>query len=163
MIIGADPTPDREILAMSTNLYGSYGLRRVYYSAFSPIPDASATLPPAHAPLVREHRLYQADWLLRFYGFTAPELQTDTAGNLDLAMDPKLSWALAHREHFPVDVNTAPREQLLRIPRHGGEVGRRHHQGPPPPAPADGRPGAAATVTGKDQPVHHSRRAHTGR
>jgi predicted DNA-binding helix-hairpin-helix protein len=119
VIVGADPSSDRDILAMSTNLYGSYGLRRVYYSAFSPIPDASAVLPPAHAPLVREHRLYQADWLMRFYGFTAPELETDGAGNLDLDVDPKLSWALAHREQFPVDVNTAPQEMLLRIPGVG--------------------------------------------
>ena len=104
---------------MSTNLYGSYGLRRVYYSAFSPIPDAPASLPPVQAPLVREHRLYQADWLMRFYGFSAPELETDGAGNLDLTVDPKLAWALAHREHFPVDVNTAPREMLLRIPGIG--------------------------------------------
>ena len=119
VIIGADSSSDRDILAMSTNLYGSYGLRRVYYSAFSPIPDASASLPPGHAPLVREHRLYQADWLMRFYGFAAPELQTDAAGNLDLTIDPKLSWALAHREQFPVDVNTAPKEMLLRIPGVG--------------------------------------------
>jgi putative DNA modification/repair radical SAM protein len=119
VIVGADPSSDREILAMSTNLYGSFGLRRVYYSAFSPIPDASAVLPPSHAPLVREHRLYQADWLMRFYGFTAPELETDRAGNLDLDVDPKLSWALAHRELFPVDVNAAPREMLLRIPGVG--------------------------------------------
>ena len=119
VIIGADASSDRDILAMSTNLYGAYGLRRVYYSAFSPIPDASATLPPNHAPLVREHRLYQADWLMRFYGFTAPELETDKSGNLDLTMDPKLSWALAHRDQFPVDVNTAPKEMLLRIPGIG--------------------------------------------
>jgi putative DNA modification/repair radical SAM protein len=119
VIVGADPSSDRDILAMSTNLYGSYGLRRVYYSAFSPIPDASAALPPRQAPLVREHRLYQADWLMRFYGFTAPELETDGAGNLDLDVDPKLAWALAHREQFPVDVNTAPREMLLRIPGVG--------------------------------------------
>ena len=119
VIIGADASSDRDILAMSTNLYGAYGLRRVYYSAFSPIPDASASLPPDHAPLVREHRLYQADWLMRFYGFTAPELETDTAGNLDLSIDPKLSWALAHRDQFPVDVNTAPKEMLLRIPGIG--------------------------------------------
>ncbi len=119
VIVGADATSDRTILAMSTNLYGSYGLRRVYYSAFSPIPDASATLPPAHAPLVREHRLYQADWLLRYYGFTDGELQTDAVGNLDLSIDPKLSWALANREQFPVDVNTDPRERLLRIPGMG--------------------------------------------
>ena len=119
VIVGADASSDRTILAMSTNLYGAYGLRRVYYSAFSPIPDASASLPPDHAPLVREHRLYQADWLMRFYGFTAPELVTDGVGNLDLTVDPKLSWALAHREEFPVDVNTAPRERLLRIPGMG--------------------------------------------
>ena len=119
MIVGADRSSDRDILAMSTNLYGAYGLRRVYYSAFSPIPDASASLPPDHAPLVREHRLYQADWLMRFYGFSAPELETDAAGNLDLSVDPKLSWALAHRDQFPVDVNTAPKEMLLRIPGIG--------------------------------------------
>ena len=119
VIVGADSSSDRTILAMSTNLYGAYGLRRVYYSAFSPIPDASAALPPNRAPLVREHRLYQADWLMRFYGFAAPEIETDGAGNLDLSIDPKLSWALAHREHFPVDVNTAPREMLLRIPGVG--------------------------------------------
>ena len=119
VIVGADASSDRDILAMSTNLYGSYGLRRVYYSAFSPIPDASARLPPDHAPLVREHRLYQADWLMRFYGFSAPELEMDKAGNLDLTVDPKLSWALAHRDQFPVDINTAPKEMLLRIPGIG--------------------------------------------
>jgi putative DNA modification/repair radical SAM protein len=119
VIIGADSSSDRDILGMSTNLYGSYGLRRVYYSAFSPIPDSSSALPPAAAPLVREHRLYQADWLMRFYGFSAPELETDGAGNLDLSIDPKLAWALAHREQFPVDVNRAPKEMLLRIPGIG--------------------------------------------
>ena len=119
VIVGADSSSDRDILAMSTNLYGSYGLRRVYYSAFSPIPDASAQLPPQRAPLVREHRLYQADWLMRFYGFEASELVTDGAGNLDLARDPKLAWALANRGLFPVDVNAAPREMLLRVPGMG--------------------------------------------
>ena len=119
MIVGADASSDREILALSTNLYGSYGLKRVYYSAFSPIPDASATLPPQKAPLVREHRLYQADWLMRFYEFDAQELALDATGNLDLTIDPKLAWALQNREHFPVDLNTAPRERLLRIPGLG--------------------------------------------
>ena len=119
LIVGADESSDRSILDLSTNLYGNYGLRRVYYSAFSPIPDASAILPPQKAPLVREHRLYQADWLMRFYEFTADELATDAKGNLDLSMDPKLAWALAHREAFPVDVNQAPREQLLRVPGMG--------------------------------------------
>ena len=119
MIIGADASSDREILALSTNLYGNYGLKRVYYSAFSPIPDASAALPPQKAPLVREHRLYQADWLLRFYEFEAGELALDPTGNLDLTIDPKLAWALQHRDQFPVDLNTAPRERLLRIPGLG--------------------------------------------
>ena len=119
MIVGADASSDRAILDLSANLYGSYGLRRVYYSAFSPIPDASSVLPPQRAPLVREHRLYQADWLMRFYGFEAQELATDTAGNLDLSIDPKLAWALQHREQFPVDVNAATREQLLRVPGMG--------------------------------------------
>ncbi len=119
MIIGADDSSDRKILALSTNLYGNYGLKRVYFSAFSPIPDASAILPPRKAPLLREHRLYQADWLMRFYEFKADELALDGAGNMDLSMDPKLAWALQHREQFPVDVNTATREQLLRVPGMG--------------------------------------------
>jgi predicted DNA-binding helix-hairpin-helix protein len=119
MIVGADASTDRDILALSTNLYGSYGLRRVYYSAFSPIPDSSSLLPPRPAPLVREHRLYQADWLLRFYGFAHGELATDAAGNMPLDIDPKLAWALAHRGQFPVDVNRAPREALLRVPGMG--------------------------------------------
>jgi len=119
MIIGADDSSDRKILALSTNLYGNYGLRRVYFSAFSPIPDASAILPPKRAPLLREHRLYQADWLMRFYEFKADELALDGAGNMDLSMDPKLAWALQHREQFPMDVNAATREQLLRVPGMG--------------------------------------------
>ena len=119
MIVGADASTDRDILALSTNLYGNYGLRRVYYSAFSPIPDASSALPPQRAPLLREHRLYQADWLMRFYEFDTAEIALDPAGNLDLAIDPKLAWALQHRDRFPVDINTAPREQLLRVPGLG--------------------------------------------
>ncbi len=119
MIVGADTSTDRTILDMSATLYGAYGLRRVYYSAFSPIPDASARLPPQPAPLLREHRLYQADWLLRFYGFTRDELPTGQSGNLPLEHDPKLAWALAHRGDFPVDLNAAPREMLLRVPGLG--------------------------------------------
>jgi putative DNA modification/repair radical SAM protein len=125
VIIGADASSDRAIMDMSTNLYGAYGLRRVYYSAFSPIPDASSILPPRPAPLLREHRLYQADWLLRFYGFAAAELATDAAGNMPLEIDPKLAWALQHRGLFPVDVNRADRDMLLRIPGMGVKsVGR---------------------------------------
>ena len=119
VIIGADSSTDRSILDMSSNLYGSYGLRRVYYSAFSPIPDTSAALPAVAAPLLREHRLYQADWLLRFYGFAAGELALDAAGNMPLEIDPKLAWALEHREMFPVDINRASREMLLRVPGFG--------------------------------------------
>ncbi len=120
MIVGADGASDLTILTTSRTLYTSYDLRRVYYSAFSPIPDASSALPPAPPPLAREHRLYQADWLTRFYGFELSDLEGATAGGmLDLEIDPKLAWALAHREAFPVDLNRAPREMLLRVPGLG--------------------------------------------
>lgn len=119
MIVGADATDDATILASSTALYGTYQLKRVYYSAFSPIPDASSALPLIAPPLKREHRLYQADWLMRFYGFEAGELTTNDGGMLDLAVDPKLAWALRHRAAFPVDVNRADRAQLLRVPGLG--------------------------------------------
>lgn len=120
MIVGADGADDVVILNSASRLYTGYKLRRVYYSAFSPIPDASAALPLIQPPLLREHRLYQADWLLRFYGFSAEEIATGaTAGHLDLEIDPKLAWALQHREIFPLDVNRASREQLLRVPGFG--------------------------------------------
>jgi putative DNA modification/repair radical SAM protein len=117
MIVGADDTPDATILKQSARLYGSYGLKRVYYSAFSPIPDATAKLPLVKPPLLREHRLYQADWLMRFYDFAPEEIASQ--GNLDLDLDPKLAWALGHREAFPVNVQLAPREMLLRVPGFG--------------------------------------------
>jgi len=119
MIVGADATDDRTILSTSANLYGAYRLRRVYYSAFSPIPDAASSLPLAAPPMVREHRLYQADWLIRFYGFAHDEITAGDSGMLSLDVDPKLAWALGHRERFPVDLNTAPREMLLRVPGLG--------------------------------------------
>ncbi|MBX3598048.1 MAG: putative DNA modification/repair radical SAM protein [Rhizobiaceae bacterium] len=120
MIIGADTATDDTILRTSARLYGSYQLRRVYYSAFSPIPDSSAALPLIKPPLMREHRLYQADWLMRFYGFEQKEiLQASPNGMLDLSLDPKLAWALANRSTFPVNVNTASREILLRVPGLG--------------------------------------------
>ncbi|MBE7185623.1 MAG: putative DNA modification/repair radical SAM protein [Methylobacterium mesophilicum] len=120
MIIGADQTSDEGILKTSARLYGSYRLRRVYYSAFSPIPDSSAALPLMKPPLMREHRLYQADWLMRFYGFRQDEITAGQKGGmLDLAVDPKLAWALGHRAMFPVDVNRADRETLLRVPGLG--------------------------------------------
>lgn len=127
MIVGADATDDRTILQASARLYSAYQLRRVYYSAFSPIPDASASLPLRQPPLIREHRLYQADWLIRFYGFAHDEIvPADSGANagaasgmLALDMDPKLAWALSHREQFPVDLNSAAREMLLRVPGLG--------------------------------------------
>lgn len=118
MIVGADPATDGQILSASSRLYADYQLRRVYYSAFSPIPDASRQLPLTRPPLQREHRLYQADWLMRFYGFAAAEI-APPSGMLDLEIDPKLAWALAHRGLFPVNVNRAPREMLLRVPGFG--------------------------------------------
>ena len=120
VIVGADGASDATILTSATRLYSSYKLKRVYYSAFSPIPDSTAKLPLIKPPLVREHRLYQADWLMRFYGFDATEIAPDSgAGMLDLEVDPKLAWALAHREVFPVDVNHAGRDMLLRVPGFG--------------------------------------------
>ncbi len=119
MIVGADATADSTILQASATLYGAYRLRRVYYSAFSPIPDASLSLPLRQPPLIREHRLYQADWLMRFYGFAHDEIVPAAGGMLSLDMDPKLAWALAHRGRFPVDLNRAPREMLLRVPGLG--------------------------------------------
>ncbi|MEF7615123.1 putative DNA modification/repair radical SAM protein [Aquincola sp. MAHUQ-54] len=119
MIVGADAGTDRHILTTSATLYGSYRLKRVYYSAFSPIADASPQLPPTAPPLVREHRLYQADWLMRYYGFAHDEIVSAGDGMLSLEVDPKLAWALAHRERFPVDLNRAPRELLLRVPGLG--------------------------------------------
>lgn len=123
MIVGADAADDRAVLDTSVNLYSNYRLRRVYYSAFSPIPDASSSLLPDRAPpLVREHRLYQADWLLRFYEFDVDEIAPKIDGEtsmLDLDIDPKLAWALRHPETFPVDLNTAPKERLLRVPGLG--------------------------------------------
>lgn len=120
LIVGADSACDVDILGASARLYASYGLRRVYYSAFSPIPDASSVLPLAAAPLMREHRLYQADWLMRYYDFTYDEIASAAPGGMfDAALDPKLAWALANRALFPVDVNAAPKEMLLRVPGLG--------------------------------------------
>ena len=120
MIIGADSANDAQVLGAATDLYGAHRLRRVYYSAYSPIPDPSRNLPPIAPPLAREHRLYQADWLLRFYGFSLEEIMAGAAGEmLDLDLDPKLAWALRHRGLFPINVNRACREQLLRLPGLG--------------------------------------------
>ncbi len=118
LIVGADEASDGAILKRSAGLYGAYHLKRVYYSAFSPIPDSTARLPLARPPLMREHRLYQADWLMRFYGFDRAEIVGEDE-DLDLAIDPKLAWALKHRGDFPLDLNTAERERMLRVPGLG--------------------------------------------
>jgi putative DNA modification/repair radical SAM protein len=121
MIVGADGANDATALRTSAGLYGAFGLKRVYYSAFSPIPDASIALPLQAPPLRRENRLYQADWLIRLYGFSVEEVvaAAEDDGMLALDVDPKLAWALKHRESFPIDVNTGDREMLLRVPGLG--------------------------------------------
>ena len=122
MIVGADAATDGDIVRRASTLYDRFALRRVYYSAFSPIPDASAVLPLQRPPLMREHRLYQSDWLMRFYDYRPDEVVAaadEATGMLPLDIDPKLAWALKHRARFPVDVNRAPREELLRVPGLG--------------------------------------------
>ena len=121
MIVGADAASDGDIVIRASQLYDRFGLRRVYYSAFSPIPSPSAVLPLNRPPLMREHRLYQSDWLMRFYGFKPAEVVSAAGddGMLPLDIDPKLAWALKFRESFPVDVNRASKEQLLRVPGLG--------------------------------------------
>ena len=120
MVVGADQETDAQVIDTAAGLYGKHGLRRVYYSAYSPIPDAKAGLPVEAPPLVREHRLYQADWLTRFYGFKPSEIAgTLKGGMLDLDLDPKTVWALQNRGFFPLDINSADREALLRVPGLG--------------------------------------------
>jgi putative DNA modification/repair radical SAM protein len=119
MVVGATETTDREIIQRASRLYESYKLRRIYYTGFSPYPEADTRLPLKATPLIREHRLYQADWLMRFYGFKAEEITTQEAPSLSLTEDPKMTWAKAHPEFFPIDVNAAPREALLRVPGIG--------------------------------------------
>ena len=119
IIVGASPSSDKTIITKASSLYTQHNLRRVYYSAYSPIPASDPRLPAQAPPMVREHRLYQADWLLRFYGFEASELLPSEEDNLDLDKDPKLAWALRSRDIFPVDINRAPKWALLRVPGLG--------------------------------------------
>lgn len=122
MIVGADGADDRTIIGTAAGLYDRFKMRRVYYSAFSPIPDAHTALPIGKPELVREHRIYQSDWLMRLYGFTVEDVQSatdDDTGLLPLDLDPKTAWALKNRHLFPVDVNRAPKETLVRIPGMG--------------------------------------------
>lgn len=120
MVVGATATPDAAILRKAESLYRKFDLRRVYYTAFTPIESSNPLLPAERTPLMREHRLYEADWLLRHYGFTASEITHGASeSNLDLERDPKLAWALRHRDYFPIDVNRAAARQLLRVPGLG--------------------------------------------
>jgi predicted DNA-binding helix-hairpin-helix protein len=120
MIVGATPENDYQMMSVTQSLYRNFGLKRVFYSAYIPVNEDSC-LPslPDGPPLLREHRLYQADWLLRFYGFRAEELLSEDRPNFNVFLDPKCDWALRHLEGFPVEVNLAPYDQLLRVPGMG--------------------------------------------
>ena len=121
MIVGATPESDRHILSLTEGLYRKYRLKRVFFSAYMPVSDHKSLPVPAgfKPPLLREHRLYQGDWLLRFYGFTAGEILDESRPNFDEALDPKSDWALRHPEFFPVEVNRADYEAILRVPGIG--------------------------------------------
>lgn len=120
LIVGASPEDDRQILRLAQALYRQYQLKRVYYSAYVPV-NADSRLPPpdTQTDLLREHRLYQADWLVRYYGFDADEILDESEGFLARDFDPKTAWALRHLDRFPVEINTADRETLLRVPGIG--------------------------------------------
>lgn len=126
LMVGASPENDFTILRLSEGLYRSFGLKRVYYSAYIPVADNPLLPAPAtKPPMLREHRLYQADWLLRFYGFRAEEVLSPQQPDLDESLDPKTGWALAHPDFFPVDVNRASCEEILRVPGIGVRSARR--------------------------------------
>lgn len=134
MIIGASPETDNHILKLTESLYKKYKLKRVFFSAYIPVSN-DAMLPSldTHPPLLREHRLYQADWLMRFYKFTASEILDDNSPNFNPFMDPKCNWALNHPDFFPVEINKASYEELLRVPGIGVRsaqriiIARRHN------------------------------------
>ena len=126
LLVGATTESDFKIINLSQNLYNKYKLKRVYYSAYVPVVKNEKSLPDiSHPPLVREHRLYQADWLLRYYGFDAKELLKNEEENFDLNFDPKTSWALNNIDKFPVEINRASYETLLRIPGIGVRSAKR--------------------------------------
>lgn len=120
LIVGATKDSDLTILKLTQNLYDRYKLKRVYYSAYVPV-NADSNLPAitTSPPLLREHRIYQADWLLRFYGFRAEELLDESHSNFDIRVDPKCDWALRNLDKFPVEINKAPPEMLMRVPGIG--------------------------------------------
>ena len=120
MVVGALPESDYQIMSVAENLYEKFSLKRVYYSAFVNVnEDKDLPAVTAGPPLLREHRLYQADWLLRFYGFKAEEILSENNDHLDPLLDPKCFWAINHLENFPVEINSAPYEMLLRVPGIG--------------------------------------------
>ena len=126
MIVGATPENDFQMLSVTQALYRNFGLKRVFYSAYIPVnEDQNLPAMTAQPPLLREHRLYQADWLLRFYGFQAEELLSEERPNFNIFLDPKCDWAIRNLEQFPVEVNTAPYETLLRVPGLGVKSARR--------------------------------------
>ena len=163
MIVGATPESDRQILTLTQGLYDKYHLKRVFYSAYMPVSNSPLLPAPQNfqPPLLREHRLYQADWLLRFYHFRAEELLDEAAPNLDPRLDPKCTWALRHLEFFPVEVNRADYEALLRVPGVGVRSARRIlaarrvgpllREAPDGSAGAGGRPAAAPGGPGRPQ------------
>lgn len=126
MIIGATPESDYQIINVAESLYQKFGLKRVFYSAFVNVTgDKCLPALPGGPPLLREHRLYQADWLLRFYGFRAEELLDEKRPYFNIMLDPKEDWAVRHLEQFPVEINRAPMEMLLRVPGIGVKSARR--------------------------------------
>ncbi len=125
LIVGATPESDSKIIRLSENLYQRFSLKRVYYSAYVPIVNSPRLPMLQHPPTMREHRLYQADWLLRFYGFSAGELLKDEDENFDIQLDPKTDWALKNLQLFPIEINKAPYEMLLRVPGIGVQSANR--------------------------------------
>ena len=126
MIVGATPENDYQLMMVAESLYHKFGLKRVFYSAFVNVnEDRELPALPGGPPLLREHRLYQADWLLRFYGFQAEELLSEERPNFNVLLDPKADWALRHLEMFPIEVNRADYQQLLRIPGVGVKSAQR--------------------------------------
>lgn len=120
MVIGATPESDKEIMHMANTFYKDFSLKRVYYSGYIPISnDSRLPVIGSQPPLIRENRLYQTDWLMRFYGFDIKEILNDAHPNLDVDIDPKLSWALRHLDQFPIDVNTADYKMIMRVPGIG--------------------------------------------
>jgi len=120
MVIGATPESDKDIMYTANTFYKNFSLKRVYYSGYVPISnDTRMPILGTQPPLLRENRLYQTDWLMRFYGFKVQEILNDANPNLDIDIDPKLSWAIRNMQHFPVDINTADYKMILRIPGIG--------------------------------------------